>query len=275
MKTTGLWNRFGANFTAYGATLIFLLPVYVLINLSIRPADDLTPPVIPSSRPTFENFITAWTTSSLPGSIVTSLIVTSISCLVVLVVGTMASYPLARSTSRLSSGTFYFFMIGLLLPFQLALIPLYIQMRDLGLLGSVWALIIVYSGVQLPFTVFLITTFLRASVPLEYEEAAQIDGCSPLMAFWHVVVPLLRPALGTCVILNSVGVWNDFFTPLIYLAGSGQVTIPMAIFQFVGQYTTNWPLIFASLLISMVPVLTLYLLFQRYVIQGFAGGLKG
>lgn len=275
MKTTGLWSRFGANLTAYGTTLIFLLPVYILINLAIRPADDLTPPVVPSSRPTFDNFITAWTTSPLPGSIVTSLIVTSISCIVVLVIGTMASYPLARSTSRLSTGTFYFFMIGLLLPFQLALIPLYIQMRDLGLLGTVWALIIVYSGVQLPFTVFLITTFLRASVPLDYEEAAQIDGCSPLMAFWHVVVPLLRPALGTCVILNSVGVWNDFFTPLIYLSGSGQVTIPMAIFQFVGQYTTNWPLIFASLLISMVPVLTLYLLFQRYVIQGFAGGLKG
>lgn len=275
MKTTGLWSRFGANLTAYGTTLIFLLPVYILINLAIRPADDLTAPVFPSSRPTFDNFITVWTTSPLPGSIVTSLIVTSISCIVVLVIGTMASYPLARSTSRLSTGTFYFFMIGLLLPFQLALIPLYIQMRDLGLLGTVWALIIVYSGVQMPFTVFLITTFLRASVPLDYEEAAQIDGCSPLMAFWHVVVPLLRPALGTCVILNSVGVWNDFFTPLIYLSGSGQVTIPMAIFQFVGQYTTNWPLIFASLLISMVPVLTLYLLFQRYVIQGFAGGLKG
>ncbi|AFR28755.1 carbohydrate ABC transporter permease [Arthrobacter sp. Rue61a] len=275
MKTSGLWSRYGANITAYGSTLIFLLPVYVLINLAIRPTDDLTPPVIPSSRPTFENFVTAWTTSPLPGSIITSLIVTSISCLVVLVVGTMASYPLARSTSRLSSGTFYFFMIGLLLPFQLALIPLYIQMRDLGLLGTVWSLVIVYSGVQLPFTVFLITTFLRASVPLDYEEAAQIDGCSPLRAFWHVVIPLLRPALGTCIILNSVGVWNDFFTPLIYLSGSGQVTIPMAIFQFVGQYTTNWPLIFASLLISMVPVLTLYLLFQRYVIQGFAGGLKG
>jgi raffinose/stachyose/melibiose transport system permease protein len=272
---TGLRNRVGANITAYAATLVFLIPVYVLINLSIRPTDDLTPPLVPSSRPTFDNFINAWNGSSLPGAIITSLIVTTISCIVVLVLGTMAAYPLARSTSRLSTGTFYFFMIGLLLPFQLALIPLYLQMRDLGLLGSIWALIIVYSGVQLPFTVFLITTFLRASIPLEYEEAAQIDGCGPLKAFWHVVVPLLRPALGTCIILNSVGIWNDFFTPLIYLSGSGQVTIPMAIFQFVGQYVTNWPLIFASLLISMVPVLALYLIFQRYVIQGFAGGLKG
>jgi raffinose/stachyose/melibiose transport system permease protein len=274
MKSS-LQTRIGANVTAYGATLLFLIPVYVLINLSIRPPGDATPPIRPSANPTLDNFITAWTTSDLPGSIITSLIVTTLSCAVVLTLGTMAAYPLARSTSRLSTAAFFFFLVGLLLPFQLALIPLYIQMRDLGLLGTVWSLVIVYSGVQMPFTVFLLTTFIRSSVPPEFEEAAQIDGCGPLSTFWHVVVPLLRPALGTCLILNAVGIWNDFFTPLIYLAGSSQLTIPMAIYQFVGQYVTNWPLIFASLLISMVPVLALYLIFQRYVIQGFAGGLKG
>jgi raffinose/stachyose/melibiose transport system permease protein len=274
MKSS-LQTRIGANVTAYGATLLFLIPVYVLINLSIRPPGDATPPIRPSANPTLDNFITAWTTSALPGSIITSLIVTTLSCAVVLTLGTMAAYPLARSTSRLSTAAFFFFLVGLLLPFQLALIPLYIQMRDLGLLGTVWSLVIVYSGVQMPFTVFLLTTFIRSSVPPEFEEAAQIDGCGPLSTFWHVVVPLLRPALGTCLILNAVGIWNDFFTPLIYLAGSSQLTIPMAIYQFVGQYVTNWPLIFASLLISMVPVLALYLIFQRYVIQGFAGGLKG
>jgi raffinose/stachyose/melibiose transport system permease protein len=127
----------------------------------------------------------------------------------------------------------------------------------------------------MPFSIFLLTTFIRSSVPVEYEEAAQIDGCGPLATFWHVVVPLLRPVLGTCVILNGVGIWNDFFTPLIYLAGSEHVTIPMAIYEFVGQYVSDWPLIFASLIISVVPVLALYLVFQRYVIQGFSGGLKG
>ena len=270
-----LATRVGANVTAYLATIVFLIPVYVLVNLAIRPAGDLTTPLIPSSRPTLDNFITVWTTSPLPGAILTSMFVTALSCAVVIVLGTMAAYPLARSTARLSNTTFYFFMIGLLLPFQLALIPLYIQLRDLGLIGTVWALVIVYAGAQMPFTVFLLTTFLRSGVSPEYEEAAQIDGCGPIGTFWHVVVPLLRPALGTVLILNGVGIWNDFFTPLIYLSGSGQVTIPMAVFQFVGQYVTNWPLIFASLLISMVPVLALYLIFQRYVIQGFAGGLKG
>ena len=166
----------------------------------IRPAGDLTPGIVPTSHPTLDNFVQAWTTSQLPGAILTSVLVTVVSCVVVVVLATMAAYPLARSTARLSNATFYVFMIGLLLPFQLALLPLYTQMRDLGLLGTVWSLFIVYGGVQMPFSVFLITTFLRASVPLEYEEAARIDGCGNARAFWHVVVPLLRPAIGTAII---------------------------------------------------------------------------
>jgi raffinose/stachyose/melibiose transport system permease protein len=264
-----------ANGISYGATLLFLLPVYILINLAIRPADDLTPALIPSSRPTFDNFVTAWTQSPLPGAILTSILVTTLSCVVVIFFATMAAYPLARSTARLSNFTFFAFLIGLLLPFQVAFLPLYVQIRDLGLLGTPWSLVLVYAGAQMPFSIFLITTFLRASVPLEYEEAARIDGCSNVRVFWHVILPLLRPVVGTCVILNGVNIWNDFFTPLIYLAGGDQLTIPMALFQFVGRFSSNWPLIFASLIISMIPILVLYLIFQRYIIQGFAGGLKG
>ncbi|GAA1944776.1 carbohydrate ABC transporter permease [Microbacterium deminutum] len=268
-------TRVGSTFLAYGSTAIFLIPVYILVNLSIRPDGDLTPGFLPSGKATLDHYVTAWTSSSLPGAIVTSIIVTVISTAVVLALATMAAYPLARSMSRLSNATFYGFLVGLLLPFQLALLPVYFQMRDLHLLGTIWSLVIVYVGLQMPFSIFLITTFLRSSVPIEYEEASRIDGCSNVRTFWHMVVPLLRPVLGTCAILNGVGIWNDFFTPLIFLTGGSQVTIPMAIYQFVGQYTSNWPLIFASLVISMIPILAVYLLLQRYVIQGFAGGLKG
>jgi len=272
---TGGGVRVGSNVVSYAVTIIFLIPVYILINLSIRPPGDVTSALVPSSHVTLENFVNAWHQSSLPGAIVTSILITTFSCAAVIAIATMAAYPLARSTARLSNATFYCFLIGLLLPFQLALLPLYEQMRDVGLLGTIWSLVIVYTGIQMPFSIFLITTFLRTSIPLDYEQAARIDGCGNIAAFWYVVVPLLRPVLGTCLILNGVGIWNDFFTPLIYLAGSGHSTIPMAIYQFVGQYSTNWPLVFASLIISMVPILTLFLIFQRYVIRGFAGGLKG
>ena len=199
-------GRIAATGASYLSTLVFLIPVYILFNLAIRPPGDLTPALIPSSNPTLDNFVSAWTDSGLPGAIVTSILVTVLSTLSVLTLGTMAAYPLARSTSRLSGATFYVFLIGLLLPFQLALLPLYAQMRDLHLLGTIWSLVIFYSGMQLPFTIFLITTFLRTAVPLEYEEAGRIDGCSNVRVFWHIVVPLLRPVLGTAVILNGVGI---------------------------------------------------------------------
>ncbi len=127
---------------------------------------------------------------------------------------------------------------------------------------------------QAPFSIFLYTGFLRA-LPGEYEEAAALDGCGPFGTFWRVVFPLLRPITGTVVILNVIHVWNDFLTPLLYLSGSGQQTIPVALFGFVGQYVSQWNLVFAGLVITVFPILLVYFLLQKSVIQGFSGGLKG
>jgi raffinose/stachyose/melibiose transport system permease protein len=146
-------------------------------------------------------------------------------------------------------------------------------MRDLGLIGSVWSLILFYSGLQVPFATFLYVGFLRA-LPTDYEEAAMLDGCSPIRAFTHVVFPLLRPITGTVVILNAVFVWNDFLTPLLYLSGTGTATMPLAISTFVAQYLSNYNVVFAGLLVGMLPVLIAYFLMQRSIIKGFSGGLK-
>lgn len=260
---------------SYVSALLFIFPLYVLVNLSIRPADDLSSALAPTLHPTLRHYGDAWTESAMGQAMLSSAIVTTLSSVSILVFATMAAYPLARSTARLSNATFYLFLVGLLLPFQVATLPLYLTMRDLHLLGTVWSLVLYYTGLLMPFSVFLVTTFLRNSVSTDYEEAAWIDGCGYVRGFLHVVVPLLRPVLGTLIILNGVGIWNDFFTPLLYLIGTDRTTIPVALYQFVGAYTTQWPLIFAGLVISMAPILTIYLLFQRYVIHGFAGGLKG
>lgn len=273
MRQSRLSSVLGHGFS-YTSALVFIIPVYVLVNLAFRPVDDLSSPLAVTSNPTLDNLSVAWAGSDLGSAILTSTIVTTVSCMGILVLATMAAYPLARSTARLSSATFYLFLIGLLVPFQIAMLPLYIAMKDLGLLGSVWSLILMYWGGQMPFAIFLLTTFLR-NTPPEYEEAARIDGASDIKAFVYVVVPMLRPVLGTLFILAAVGIWNDFLVPLLYLVGSGNATIPMALNSFVGQYSTQWPVIFAGLLVSMAPILTLYLIFQRFVIQGFAGGLKG
>ena len=202
------------------------------------------------------------------------MLVTAVSVVIVLAISSFAAYPLARATARWSRGIFLLIMLGLILPFQLAALPLYQTMRDLGLLGTPWALILFYSGLQVPFTTFLYVGFLRA-LPRDFEEAALIDGCSPTQGFRYVVFPMLKPITVTALVLNAVAVWNDFFTPLLYLSGSAQQTMPVAIAGFVGQYVTDWNLVFAALAISIVPILAVYFALQRSIINGFAGGLKG
>jgi raffinose/stachyose/melibiose transport system permease protein len=255
-------------------TAVFFFPVYVLINLSLKGPDDPSSPVSPVTSPVFGNYVDAYREAGLESAFVNSLVVTVLSVSIVLVVSAMAAYPLARVTRPWSRAVFLVFMLGLLLPFQLALVPLYTTMRDLNLLGSVWSLVIFYSGLQVPFATFLYTGFLRV-MPRDYEEAALLDGCGPAQAFRRVVFPLLRPITGTVVILNAIFVWNDFLTPLLYLSGSSQVTMPVAVAGFVGQYVSQWNLVFAGLVISVTPILVVYFLLQRSIIRGFAGGLKG
>ncbi|SMD22365.1 carbohydrate ABC transporter permease [Kibdelosporangium aridum] len=268
------WRTFGLELVMLAVALVVGFPVYVLVNLAVRAPSDTSSPIAPTTSPTVDNFVQAWQQGALGGALVNSALVTAGSVVIVLIVSSLAAYPLARVTARWSRGMFLLIMLGLVLPFQLAALPLYQTMRDLGLLGSVWGLILFYSGLQVPFTTFLYVGFLRA-LPPDFEDAALIDGCSPLQSFRYVVFPMLKPITVTALVLNAIGVWNDFFTPLLYLSGTTQQTMPVALAGFVGQYVTDWNLVFAALVISTVPILIVYFVLQRSIINGFAGGLKG
>jgi len=264
----------GLELAMVAVALVIGFPVYVLVNLSVRPTSDTSSPISPTSSPTLDNFSYAWQQGALGGALANSVLVTACSVFIVLAVSSLAAYPLARVTARWSRGTYLVVLLGLVLPFQLASLPLYQTMRDMNLLGTPWALVLFYSGLQVPFTVFLYVGFLRA-LPRDFEDAALIDGCTPLQGFRYVVLPMLKPITVTALVLNAVAVWNDFFTPLLYLSGSAQQTMPVAIAGFVGQYVTDWNLIFAALVISILPILLVYFLLQRSIINGFAGGLRG
>ena len=268
------WRTLGLEMVMIAVAVVVAFPVYVLVNLAIRPAADTSSPIRPTTRPTLDSFTQAWQEGGLGGALVNSVLVTALSVLVVLAVSSLAAYPIARATAKWSRGMFLLIMLGLILPFQLAALPLYQTMRDLGLLGSVWALVLFYSGLQVPFTTFLYIGFMRA-LPRDFEDAAAIDGCRPLEVFRYVVFPMLKPITVTALVLNAISVWNDFFTPLLYLSGSDQQTVPVALAGFVGQFVSDWNLIFAALVISIVPILAVYFALQRSIINGFAGGLKG
>jgi raffinose/stachyose/melibiose transport system permease protein len=268
-------RTFGLELLMIFVALLFLFPVYVLVTLSFKSTPEISGGGLglPSSLET-ANYSEAWTAAHLGAALINSTIITAISLVSLVAVGSTASYYLARKQSRLSYGMYILFLLGIILPFQLALVPLYRMVSDAGLLGTYTSMVVFYTGLQAPFTIFLYTGFLRA-LPREYGEAALVDGATHWQSFRRVTFPLLRPITGTVIILNAVFIWNDFLTPLIYLGGSANETIPVVVYQFVGQYVSNWGYIFAAVVVASLPILVAFLLLQRFVIKGFSSGLKG
>ena len=268
-------KTFGLELGMIVVALLFLFPIYVLFNLSLKSSSEISGGALglPSSVK-FDNYSQAWNGAHMFAALVNSTIITVVSLVALIIVGSTASYYLARKQSRLSYGMYILFLLGIILPFQLALVPLYRLISDAGLLGTYTSMVLFYTGLQAPFTIFLYTGFLRA-MPREYGEAALVDGATHWQSFRRITFPLLRPITGTVIILNAVFIWNDFLTPLIYLGGSANETLPVVVYQFVGQYVSNWGYIFAAVVLATLPMLVLFLLLQRYVIKGFSSGLKG
>jgi raffinose/stachyose/melibiose transport system permease protein len=263
------------------AALVMLTPFYILISTSLKSSDQLltTPALSFPTSPTFKNFVellapSSGASSSILQGLLSSLIITAGTVVCLIAVGSPAAYVLTRSTSRWSSRTYYLFLIAILLPTQLGVVPLYVEARTLGLVGTPWGMIVIYTGTLMPLAVFLYGGFFR-NLPRDYEEAATVDGASRGKVFLRIVFPLMGPATGTVAILAGLIVWNDFFTALIFLNGSNYQTLPVVMYNYVGSLVSQWNLIFAVVIISMVPILAFYFFAQKKFIQGFAGGLKG
>ena len=256
------------------AAIIFISPLYVMVNVAVKSVTNTPDPLTPAFPPTADSFKAAWNDAHLANALLNTTLITVTSLAIVVLVSSMAGYAIARKTSRLSRLAFLAFLSGLLLPVQLAVVPMYQIMLKMGLLGTVWSLIFYYSAVLLPFSIFLYASLVRG-LPQDYEEAARVDGAGPYRTFFSIIFPLTKAVTGTVIILNAVGIWNDFFTPRLYLAGSGVETVTVSLYSYVGQYATEWPLIFGGLIIASLPILILFFILQKKVISGFAGGLKG
>ncbi|WP_336630535.1 MULTISPECIES: carbohydrate ABC transporter permease [unclassified Microbacterium] len=259
--------------------IVFLAPFYFLITTALKSDQE----VITSSNlalPTsfdlsnFAQVLTARGNSNVILGLVNSLVITGGAILCLVVLGALTGYVISRSTARWSRGVFYLFLIAIVLPTQLGTVPLYIGARTIGLTGSLWGMIILYTGMLLPLSIFLYAGFFR-SLGTEYEEAAAIDGATRTQIFVRIVFPLMAPATGTVAILAGLIVWNDFFTSLIFLGGSANQTLPVAMYYYIGSLVSSWNKIFAIVIVSMIPILAFYLFAQKRFIQGFAGGLKG
>ena len=260
--------------------IVGLTPFWILIMTALKSGPDVltTPAFQPPKSPTLDNFRELLSPSSAASDTIinglkNSAIITVGSILGLVCFGSITAYALVRGKSRWTTRSYFLFLIAIILPTQLGVLPLYVEARNLGLVGSRIGMIIIYTGVLLPLSVFLYAGFFRTLAP-EYEEAARIDGASRMQTFVRVVFPLMSPATGTVAILAGLIVWNDFFTPLIFLNGSDSQTLPVVMYNYVGALVSQWNMIFAIVLISMVPILAFYIFAQKKFIQGFAGGLK-
>ncbi len=224
-----------------------------------------------------KNYIRAWTAGHIGEFFINSIYVTTISVFFIVLISALASYALARMRFSANKWIYLLFVAGLAIPFQLVVVPLYLMLNHMRLTDMLNGLAMVYISLSLPFTIFFLTGFMK-SIPLELEEAAIIDGCSELGVFWKVTLPLSSPGLITVTILNLFGIWNEFLLALILISKTEKSTIPLGLskLQAMQTYAADWTTLFAGLVISMIPTLTLFIFMQKKIVSGLtAGALKG
>jgi raffinose/stachyose/melibiose transport system permease protein len=204
-----------------------------------------------------------------------SALIAGISTLTVVALGSLAAFVFARIAFRGREFLFTLFVLGLLFPAAVAILPLYILIRGLGLLDNPLGVALPQAAFGLPLTIVILRPFFR-SIPLELEDAARIDGCGTFGFFWRVLLPLSRPALATVSVLALVTSWNAFLLPLIILSGTDQWTLPLGVMQFSTQYTADTARVLAFTTLSMIPALAFYLFAERQIVGGLTtGAVKG
>ncbi|MBP2000202.1 raffinose/stachyose/melibiose transport system permease protein [Paenibacillus shirakamiensis] len=256
---------------------IFFIPVFYLFVTTFKTPDEAT--LHPMSLPenwSFANYKVAWDVMQFPHVLLNTLIVTVTSVGCIIIFSSMAAYGLARRNHGFHRVLFYLFLAGMMVPFQMGLVSLYKLIMGLGIMDSLWSVIVVNIGSGCVIAIFLFHSFIHSAVPLELEEAAFIDGCSVWGTFWKIAFPLLTPVIATVAIVTTLNVWNDFMNPLLFLQSREHNVILLEVFRNIGQFSVDWTNLFPMLLLGVSPLLIFYLFMQKYMIKGVAAGaLKG
>ncbi|MCL2832664.1 MAG: carbohydrate ABC transporter permease [Treponema sp.] len=272
--------------------LLYMIPFYLVIINSAKPSlmiimDPLALPKNPTQFIT--NIKTVFQSPNVryPSSFVSTFIITVGSVGLLVLCSSMAAWVLVRTKTKLSNALFMVFVAAMVIPFQVVMFPLvswfhFLEVR-LGLFNTPFRLLQNYPGIILAYlgfgsslSIFLFHGFIK-SVPLELEEAANIDGCSRPATFFRIVFPILTPIIVTVIILNSIWIWNDYLLPLLVLgSGNNVMTLPLAVASFVGSFVKKWDLILTATLMTMLPVVIVFLILQKYIIKGIVdGAVKG
>jgi raffinose/stachyose/melibiose transport system permease protein len=254
--------------------VIWFAPIIMLIFTALKSAGDFAMRgalAIPKSI-AWSNFSNAWDTG-VKSYFWNSVIVTSIKVPLAVIIEAMAAFALTHMPFKWANKVFTFILIGLIVPIQMALVPLTLLMNFLNLIDTRTGLILLYIGFGVPFGVLVMRGFFR-TIPTALIEAAQIDGCSYFRMFFQIALPLALPAVLSLCILDGVATWNEFILALIFLRSDELRTLPLGLVNFSTQFSTEYNQLAAAVLISLVPVVLVFLFFQRYFVSGMAGAVK-
>lgn len=251
--------------------LVYISPFYIMFVNSFKTKKQLFLNTLglPESF-NINNYFVAWQELDFIKVFFNSLIITVSSIIIIIVFASMAGWMLERTKSKMSSFLFFLFVAAMLVPFQSVMLPLIRLMGRLNLL-NIPGLIFMYLGFGSSLSIFLYHGFIK-SIPRSLDEAATIDGCNKWQTFWHIIFPILKPISITVAILNATWIWNDYLLPSLVINKEESHTIPLRIFFFFGQYTKQWHLAMAGLVLAIIPVIVFYFFSQKHIIKSFTEG---
>jgi raffinose/stachyose/melibiose transport system permease protein len=277
VKSNKFLKRFPLYIILILLCLIIISPLLIVLSSSLRMPGNMKSPLVLFSQFTLESYIQAFNKMNFPVEFLNSLMTTGGSVLVIVLISTMAAYPISRIKNRLSRGLYYFFIAGLIIPSQMVIVPVAQTFGALHIPNTRFTPMIMFITCSLPFSTFLYAGFMK-SVPVEIEESAYLDGAGLWTRFHKIVFPLLKPATVSAVITQGLWIWNDYFFPMVFISKAEQYSLPVGMIQFLGdrENPAQWNVLFASCVLCALPLIVLFAVLQKQFINGIAAGaVKG
>jgi raffinose/stachyose/melibiose transport system permease protein len=269
------WGKIFALIIAVVVALIVVLPLAYVIIGGFRTTGQISNKPFGMPNPwVWTNYSTILSTGAFWQEVWNSVFIAVVTTLLVVWLGSMAAFALSRYAFRGRDSIYTFFTLGLLFPAAVAILPLYVLLRDINWLNTPWAVVFPQVAFGLPITIVILRPFMRA-VPGELEDAAIIDGCSRFAFYWRILMPLSRPALITVGILTFIGSWNAYLLPLLVFDDPAKYTLPLGTAQFQSDHSADTAMILAFTAVSMIPALCFFVLMERRIIGGLSGSVKG
>lgn len=256
--------------------ILWVVPIFTLVATAIKSKSDFYSGISLFQLPehiAWDNFVNAITKGRLLTYMKNDLIVSCLKVPLGIFVESLAAFALTRLAMRNRTGVFIFFLIGMMLPMQTALVPINVIFSKLGLLNSYFGLFYVYVGFGISFGILILRGFFNG-IPKDIDEAAYIDGCNKWQLFSRIILPIAKPAIATLVITDFLSTWNEYLLASVIINDNAKKTVPVGIMTFVGEHGTDYGYLCAGVLLSVIPVIIVYLIFQRHFVEGMAGAVK-